>query len=202
MAPIIRLANGDDAEAVRAIYAPFCESSSHVSFEVEPPSVEEMSRRIEKTLSHHPWLVAEEGGEVLGYVYAMPHRERAAYRWSVDVSVYIGRRRSGLGRALYRSLFEILKLQGFVSAFAGATLPNEASVGLHRAMGFEEVGVYPGVGFKAGAWRDVIWWRLALREPPDEPGEPLTVEQARRLGGWAEALASGLSSLDPARRPG
>ncbi len=110
-----------------------------------------------------------------------------------------------MGRALYRSLFEILKLQGFVSAFAGATLPNEASVGLHRAMGFEEVGVYRQVGFKAGAWRDVVWWRLSLREPPDEPGEPgepLTLEQARRLDGWAEALAGGLSSLGPARWPG
>jgi L-amino acid N-acyltransferase YncA len=202
MAPIIRLATGDDAEAVRAIYAPFCEAGSHVSFEVEAPSVGEMRRRIETTLGRHPWLVAEEGGEILGYVYAGPHRERAAYRWSVDVSAYIGRRRSGVGRGLYRSLFEILKLQGFVSAFAGATLPNEASVGLHRAMGFEEVGVYRRVGFKAGAWRDVVWWRLALREPPDEPGEPLTLEQAQPLDGWVGALASGLAGLDPTRRPG
>ncbi len=202
MPPIIRLATGDDAEAVRAIYAPFCDASSHVSFEVEAPSIEEMRQRIEKTLGRHPWLVAEEGDQILGYVYAAPHRERAAYRWSVDVSAYIGRRRSGMGRGLYRSLFEILKLQGFVSAFAGATLPNEASVGLHRAMGFEEVGVYRNVGFKAGAWRDVVWWRLALREPPDEPDEPLTLEQAQRLDGWAGALASGLSSLDPTRRPG
>ncbi|HWE37472.1 MAG TPA: GNAT family N-acetyltransferase [Isosphaeraceae bacterium] len=192
MPPIIRLATGDDAEAVRAIYAPFCDAVSHVSFEVEAPSVEEMRRRIENTLSHHPWLVSEEGGEILGYVYAGPHRERAAYRWSVDVSAYIGRRRSGVGRGLYRSLFAILKLQGFMSAFAGATLPNEASVGLHRAMGFEEVGVYRRVGFKAGAWRDVVWWRLALREPPDDPAEPLTLEQAQRLNGWAGALASGL----------
>jgi phosphinothricin acetyltransferase len=193
--PIIRLATGDDAKAVLAIYAPFCAESSHVSFEVEAPSVGEMRRRIEATLGRYPWLVAEDDGEILGYVYAGPHRDRAAYRWSVDVSAYIGRRRSGVGRGLYRSLFAILKMQGFVSAFAGATLPNEGSVGLHRAMGFEEVGVYRNVGFKAGAWRDVVWWRLALREPPDEPDELLTLEQVQRLDGWAEALASGLSLI-------
>ncbi|HEY2154854.1 MAG TPA: arsinothricin resistance N-acetyltransferase ArsN1 family B [Isosphaeraceae bacterium] len=207
MPPTIRLATGDDAAAVRAIYAPFCAESSHVSFEVEPPSVEEMRRRIETTLGRHPWLVAEEGGEILGYVYAGPHRERAAYRWSVDVTVYIGeRRRSGVGRGLYRSLFEILKRQGFVSAYAGATLPNEGSVGLHRAMGFEEVGVYRRVGFKAGAWRDVVWWRLPLREPPDDPAEPLALDEARRRDGCGAALASGLdlirtADLNPARNP-
>lgn len=208
MAAIIRLASPDDAVAVRAIYAPFCEAASHVSFEVEVPTVEEIGRRIAKTLAGHPWLVAEDLGEVLGYVYAGPHRERAAYRWSVDVSAYIGerQRRSGVGRGLYRSLFEILRLQGFVSAYAGATLPNEGSVGLHRAMGFEEVGVYRKVGFKAGAWRDVIWWRLPLREPPDDPAEPLTLDEARRLDGWDEALASGRvllrsADLNPARNP-
>ncbi len=197
MAPIIRLATGDDAPAIQTIYAPFCEAGSHVSFEVEPPSVEEMRRRVVKTLAMHPWLVAEEDSQILGYVYAGPHRERAAYRWSVDVSVYIGegRRRAGVGRGLYRSLFEVLRLQGFVTAFAGATLPNEASVGLHRAVGFEEVGVYRRVGFKAEAWRDVIWWRLTLREPPAEPAEPLTVDEVSRLPGWAEALASGLPLL-------
>jgi L-amino acid N-acyltransferase YncA len=200
MAPIIRLATEDDAEAVGAIYAPFCAEGSHVSFEVEPPSVEEVRHRIGKTLARYPWLVVDDG-EVLGYAYAGPHGERAAYRWSVDVSVYIGegRRRSGVGRGLYRSLFEVLRLQGFVNAYAGATLPNEGSVGLHRAMGFEEVGVYRRVGFKAGAWRDVVWWSLPLREPPEAPTDPLPLDRARRLDGWAEALASGLS---PARPPG
>lgn len=204
MGPIIRLAAEDDAGAVRAIYAPFCAEGSHVSFEVEVPSEGEIRRRIGATLGRHPWLVAEEGGQILGYAYAGPHRERAAYRWSVDVSVYIGdgRRRSGVGRGLYRSLFEILRLQGFVHAYAGATLPNEGSVGLHRAMGFEEVGVYRRVGFKAGAWRDVIWWSLALREPPESPAEPLCLDEARRLDGWSEALASGLSLIrSPGSRP-
>ena len=206
MPPTIRLATPDDAPAVRAIYAPFCEATSHVSFEVEAPTVEEMRRRIENTLARHPWLIAEDAGPILGYVYAGPHRERAAYRWSVDVSVYIGegRRRSGIGRGLYRSLFEVLRLQGFVTAFAGATLPNEGSVGLHRAMGFEEVGVYRRVGFKSGAWYDVVWWHLLLRDPPDDPPEPLTPDETRRLDGWDVALASGLDLTRPIggwRRP-
>ena len=187
MAPIIRLATEDDAPAICAIYAPFCAADSHVSFEVAAPAVQEMRRRIVKTLAGHPWFVAEDGGEILGYVYAGPHRERAAYRWSVDVSVYIGdgARRAGVGRGLYRSLFEALRLQNFVTAFAGATLPNEASVGLHRALGFEEVGVYRRVGFKAGAWRDVIWWRLPLRELPRRAGRVADARRgatARRLG--------------------
>jgi phosphinothricin acetyltransferase len=197
MPPTIRLATETDAPTLRAIYAPFCEAGSHVSFEVEPPSVEEMGRRVAKTLAMHPWLIAEESDHILGYVYAGPHRERAAYRWSVDVSAYIGEgcRRAGVGRGLYQSLFEILRLQGFVTAFAGATLPNDASVGVHRSLGFEEVGVYRRVGFKAGAWRDVIWWRLPLREPPDEPAELLTIEEAQRVPEWAEALASGVASM-------
>ena len=197
MDPIIRLATEDDAEAVGAIYAPFCAEGSHVSFEGEVPTVEEVRHRIGKTLARYPWLVVEDDGEVLGYAYAGPHRERAAYRWSVDVSVYIGegRRRSGVGRGLYRSLFDVLRLQGFVNAYAGATLPNEGSVGLHRAIGFEEVGVYRRVGFKGGAWRDVVWWSLALRESPPDPPEPLTLDQARCLDGWPEALASGLSLI-------
>jgi L-amino acid N-acyltransferase YncA len=201
MPPTIRLATPDDAEAVAAIYAPFCEATSHISFEVVPPTVEEMRRRIEKTLARHPWLVAEEAGQILGYVYAGPHRERAAYRWSVDVSVYIGdgRRRSGVGRGLYQSLFEVLRLQNYVNAHAGATLPNEGSVGLHRAMGFEEVGVYRRVGFKSGAWYDVVWWRLLLRDPPDDPAEPLTLDEARRLDGWDAAVACGLPLIRAAR---
>jgi phosphinothricin acetyltransferase len=164
MSPQIRLASEDDADQVRAIYAPFCADDSPVSFEVVPPSVEEMKGRIARTLDHFPWLVCEAAEEILGYVYAGPHSERAAYRWSVNTAIYIrpGRRRSGVGRALYASLFAVLRLQGYVNAYAGSTLPNPGSVGLHTAMGFEPVGVYRGVGYKAGAWHDVAWWQLAL----------------------------------------
>jgi phosphinothricin acetyltransferase len=140
MAATIRLATEDDAVQIAEIYAPFCRETP-ISFETEPPAAGEMRERIARTVKSYPWLVCDDGGQILGYAYASRHRERAAYRWSVDVSVYVreGRRRTGLGRALYTSLFALLRLQGFQNALAGATLPNSGSVGLHEAMGFEPV---------------------------------------------------------------
>ncbi len=195
----IRLATEADAGQIRAIYAPHCEADSPVSFEVEPPTVEEVRRRISRTLERFPWLVLDDGGEVGGYVYAGPHGERAAYLWSVNVSAYIrqGRQRSGIGRALYTSLFALLRAQGFVNAYAGVGLPNPASVGLHRAVGFTPVGVYRGVGFKCGAWQDVSWWELALRDRPDRPEAPLALAEARSTPGWGPAIESGLPLLRP-----
>ena len=196
MGPIIRLATLDDAEAFREIYAPFCEASP-VSFETQAPSVEEMRRRVAKTLESFPWLVCEQQGKIVGYAYASPHRERAAYRWSVDVSAYVrdGYRRTGVGRALYTSLFEALRLQGFYSALAGITLPNPGSVGLHESMGFQPVGVYRGIGFKCGLWHDVKWYALTLRERTPMPADPLDFRAVRELPEWANALESGTVRL-------
>jgi phosphinothricin acetyltransferase len=163
-----------DGEACAAIYAPHVEGAV-TSFEETAPDAGEMSRRIERSTATHPWLVAEEGGEVLGFAYACEHRWRPAYRWSVDVSVYIAAsaRRQGHGRALYEVLFAELQERGFRTACAGITLPNAASVGLHEGLGFEPVGVYRRIGWKQGAWRDVGWWQLDLApgagDPPAEP---------------------------------
>jgi len=192
MPRIIRIASEDDAADIAAIYTPFCRETP-VSFETEAPTVDEMRRRIAKTLKSYPWLVCDDDGLVLGYAYASQHRERAAYRWSVDVSVYVreGNRRSGLGRALYTSLLAVLRLQGFHNALAGATLPNEGSVALHEGMGFEAVGTYRDIGFKCDAWHDVRWWQLKLRGPEPNPAEPLNLKQASELPGWAAALAAG-----------
>jgi L-amino acid N-acyltransferase YncA len=197
--PTIRLATEDDADPIRRIYAPFCTDDSHVSFEIEPPTSEEMRRRVAKILEGYPWLVAEEAGEVLGYAYAGPHRERAAYVWSVDVAVYIdpGRRGSGVGRALYTSLFAALPLQGFVTAYAGVALPNPASIGLHRAMGFVPVGTYQGVGYTAGEWQDVAWFGRILRERPDRPEPPMNLAKARQLHEWNAAMEAGLPHMIP-----
>jgi phosphinothricin acetyltransferase len=165
----VRPATPDDCEQVRAIYEPYCHTP--ISFELEPPPASEMRRRLEKTLVHFPWLMCESDGETLGYAYAGAHRERAAYHWSVDTSVYVraGRHRAGIGRTLYRALFEILPLQGYVNAYAGVTLPNPASVGLHTAMGFELVGVYRQVGYKCGVWHDVGWFQRPLQPQPVAP---------------------------------
>ncbi|AKF47408.1 MULTISPECIES: arsinothricin resistance N-acetyltransferase ArsN1 family B [Pseudomonas] len=168
----VRIAQVSDAQAIQAIYAPMVESTT-ISFELEPPSVEEMAMRIESTLLTYPYLVAVRDGQVIGYAYASQHRAREAYRWSVDVTVYISpeAHRSGVGRALYDVLLPTLKKQGFHAAYAGIALPNDGSVGLHEALGFAHIGTYPEVGFKHGAWRDVGYWRIALdsTNPPKLP---------------------------------
>lgn len=159
----VRIAKVSDAQAIQAIYAPMVDSTT-ISFELKPPSVEEMAMRIESTLPTYPYLVAVRDGHVIGYAYASQHRAREAYRWSVDVTVYISpeAHRSGVGRALYEVLLPTLKKQGFHAAYAGIALPNDGSVGLHEALGFAHIGTYPEVGFKQGAWHDVGYWRIAL----------------------------------------
>ncbi len=192
MPPTIRLATPDDVAHVQAIYAPYC--STPISFETEPPTIEEMQGRLTKVLNRYPWLLCEDGGEVLGYAYATQHRERAAYRWSVDTSVYVqqGHQRRGVGRALYTSLLALLPLLGYVNAYAGVTLPNPASVGLHEAMGFQQVGVYERVGFKCGAWYDVAWFQRLLQPRPDQPPAPRSLEEVRHTAAWQETLLTGL----------
>jgi putative acetyltransferase len=190
--PTLRLASPKDQTQAARLYAPSVEGS-HVSFETEAPSAEEMGRRLERTLRFAPWLACADGDELLGYAYLSPHRERAAYRFSVDCAVYVsGRaRRGGVGRALYTSLFALARLQGFCAVHAGIALPNQASVGLHEAMGFTKVALYPKVGFKDGAWRDVGWWQLELRERSGPPEEPLSMEALLRHPRFTSALAAG-----------
>ena len=170
----IRIANDSDGAGVAAIYAPIVEHT-FISFEETPPSPADMASRISATLKTHPWLIAEHDGDIAGYAYAGPHRSRAAYRWSCDVSVYVAEtaRRKGVARQLYAQLFDTLIRQGFGQAFAGIALPNAASVGVHERMGFEPIGIYPRVGFKNGSWRDVGWWVCTLQELSDRPAPPL-----------------------------
>lgn len=170
----IRTATPADAAAVSAIYDPIVRDTT-ISFETDPPGETEMQARIEKTLASLPWLVAEDAaGTVCGYAYASKHRERAAYQWSVDVTVYVreDQRGQGVGRALYERLLPLLAELGYCQAFAGIALPNAGSVGLHEAMGFQAIGVYRNVGFKHGAWRDVGWWQKTLQEAEGPPREP------------------------------
>lgn len=192
----IRLASGHDAEEIRAVYAPVVERTI-ISFEVEPPTADEMRRRISRTLERLPWLVCERQGRVAGYAYASEHSARAAYQWSVDVSAYVHERehRRGVGRALYTSLFAVLVLQGFYNAYAGISLPNPASVGLHEAMGFQPVGIYHSVGYKLGAWHDVGWWGLSLQEHVAFPDPPVNLRTVHASEGWDAALSSGLPLL-------
>jgi len=160
----IRLATLEDAAAIAGIYRPYVEDTV-ISFELAAPSETTMRERMLRITAKLPWLVCESDGAVAGYAYASPHRDRDAYQWSVDTSVYLhrGLQRRGLGRALYSELFTLLVQQGYYTAFAGISLPNAASVGLHESFGFEPVGVYRNAGFKFGAWQDVGWWQKPLR---------------------------------------
>jgi L-amino acid N-acyltransferase YncA len=172
---VIRHADPErDASACAAIYAPYVRDGV-ASFETTPPTESEMAARISSASRTHAWLIAERDGEPAGYAYATPHHTRAAYRWSADVAVYVDatRHRSGVGRELYGALLPLLARQRIHIACAGVTLPNDASVGLHEAFGFEPVGVYRGVGYKHGAWHDVGWWQLRLLPPTPTPEEPL-----------------------------
>ena len=168
-----RLAAVDDASGILAIYAPIVKETP-ISFELERPSLTVMQLRIENTLMTLPWIVRDSDGKVRGYAYASRHRERAAYQWAVDVSVYVApdTRRQGLGRSLYAALLGLLRDLGYYTAFAGIALPNEPSVKFHEAVGFRPVGVYRNVGFKLGQWQDVGWWARPLREYNGEPDPP------------------------------
>jgi len=164
---LIRSATPDDAESLVEIYRPFVVSTA-VSFELEPPSVSEFSERIAKVLGQWAWIVAEREGHAIGYAYATPHRSRGAYQWSVETSVYVqeASRGQGIGSMLYKALMPMLSDKGYCNAYAGITLPNDASVALHRRLGFEAVGVFRSVGRKFGTWHDVSWWHLRLRAEP------------------------------------
>lgn len=196
MSAAIRLAEQRDAAALADIYRPSVVEAV-TSFELEAPAETEMGRRLAVILAHAPWIVLEHGGDVVGYAYASKHHERAAYQWSVDVTVYIraSHHRRGVGRALYTSLLELLRRQGFYTACAGISLPNPASVGLHESFGFRPVGVYRAVGHKFDAWHDVGWWQLALRERAGNPAPPLSFDELKASAGFAAALASGLVEL-------
>lgn len=174
----IRSIEVSDAKAVRDIYAPSV-SDSPISFETEPPDVHVMAQRIRELTEKYPWLVFEADGKVLGYAYASPHRTRHAYQWCVEVSVYVdaSAHKCGVGRALYMSLFEILRLQGYVNAYAGITLPNPASVSLHQSLGFTPIGVFKRIGFKFGQWHDVAWLDLRLLEAPTPVPNPYPAKE-------------------------
>ena len=174
--PLVRDATPVDAAACAAIYAPYVTDTT-ISFETQPPGADEMARRIAKAQRSHAFLVLEDDGQVLGYAYGVPYRPRPAYRWSCEVSVYLepGQRGRGGGRRLYEALLARLTERGYRMAVAGVTQPNEASLRLHRALGFEVVGTYARVGWKLGDWRDVTRLQLPLGDPwpgPEDPPEP------------------------------
>jgi phosphinothricin acetyltransferase len=181
-----RLARLEDAAAIQAIYAPVVRDTA-ISFEYDPPDVAEMERRLARVLASRPWLVYRSADGVLGYAYATAFRERRAYDWNVEVSVYVraDARGRGVARHLYGRLFQLLRALNYRQVVAGATLPNEASERLHASFGFQRLGVLPRAGYKFGVWHDVIFWFLPLHGPAHEAAEPINVNELVQRPEWA-----------------
>ena len=160
----LRDATADDAAAIAAIYNHYVETTV-ISFEEAPVTAAVMQERIAGVQQDGlPWLVAIADGKVAGYAYATKWRVRAAYRFSVESSVYLDKARAGkgMGTALYQALFARLRAGGRHLCIGGIALPNDASVALHEKMGFTKVGQFREVGLKFGRWIDVGYWELRL----------------------------------------
>ncbi len=170
----IRIAKPNDAKGILEIYAPYISNTSF-TFETETPSVEEFAERIKTYLINWPWLVCEINGKIAGYTYATKYRERVAYQWCVESSVYIHDdfQQAGIARALYTALFDILKRQGFNTVYAVINLPNEKSISLHERFGFHHFATYEKVGYKLGKWKNVGWWQLSINDYGNEPAAPI-----------------------------
>ncbi|MBO9714408.1 GNAT family N-acetyltransferase [Sphingomonas sp.] len=171
----IRAAKSEDAAAIAAIYAPYVLTGT-VSFEFEPPDAAAMQARMEASCGLFPWIVAtnSEGVGVLGYAYATKFRERPAYRYVVETSVYVSgaAQGQGLSRLLYEALLTTLRTQGFTQAIAVISLPNESSIKAHEAVGFRRAGQLREIGFKEGRWVDIGMWQRELNDSAIPPVEP------------------------------
>ena len=177
----IRCATAADAHFIADTYRPFV-ADHWAPFERVPPDAAEIAARIAAAGDLYPWLIAEDDAP-LAYAYASPHRSRAAYVSSVDTTVYCApqARGNGVGKKLYLTLCDILTRQNYIMAFGGIALPSEASIALHKSVGFELVGTYPNVGYKHGAWRDTQWWGKPLAAPTQPPSPILPLSSIAPL---------------------
>ncbi|MBR6807651.1 MAG: N-acetyltransferase [Clostridia bacterium] len=192
----IRLAEPGDCEAILDIYKDYIIGTA-ITFETEIPSVAEFSQRISKILKCFPWLVCENDGHIIGYAYASKHRERAAYAWSVDFSVYIAPKyhRCRIATALYTCLIEILKLQGYQTACAAVTYPNEKSEAFHSFLEFKSIGVFENVGYKLGKWWDVQWFQRHLSEFSEAPKAILSIDDVKESKCFDKILKNSVSII-------
>ena len=179
--PYIRDITLDDAASVLNIYSPYISDTS-ITFETEIPSVDDFRRRIASVTAAYPWFVAECDGVVAGYAYASRHKERAAYRWCVDFAVYVSPsfHGNGLGSRLYGELVRVVRALGYYNAFGVISLPNEASVRLHELYGFVKTAHISSAGYKHGAWHDIGYWQLRLREEDSDPAEPIPYSEFKK----------------------
>lgn len=174
----IRFAKETDVQDILNIYSHYIISTA-ITFEYEIPSLTDFKNRMEKIQKQFPWLVYEEDGVILGYAYASIHKERAAYQWNVELSIYLSNNNTshGIGTKLYKALIDIVTYQGYKNAYGCITLPNEKSIALHKRFGFEEIGVFPNTGNKFNRWHDVIWFGKQLKEYENIPKLPIKITE-------------------------
>ncbi len=187
---IIRPATPTDAQRLLEIYASYVVGTP-ISFEYDVPTLADFTGRIERISKDFPWLVCEVGGIIAGYAYASKYRERAAYRWSCEYSVYLDPsfHRMGIARALYTCLTRLLKLLGYVTAYACVTVPNQASESLHENFGFVPMGLFHNAGYKLGRWHNVKWFEMPLMDPPGKPAPPKPTSKVAGTAEYANILA-------------
>ncbi len=187
----IRLITEADAGGVLEIYKPYVEDTI-ISFEYKAPDLDEFLQRIKVISSDYPWLVCLLGKMIVGYAYASRHRDRTAYQWSVDAAVYLSPaiHGKGIARILYETLFSILRLQGYYNVYAGISLPNEKSVGFHKATGFAEIGIYNKTGYKHGSWHNTAWFQMHLADHLDNPPKPKKMSDVVESAAFLAILSS------------
>ena len=175
----IRLASEADAEEILEIYKPYLKETS-ITFEYTAPSVCEFGKRIRDIGAFYPYLVCVSDGKIIGYAYSHRYQERAAYQWNAELSVYVDKAymHCGIGKALYATLIEILKLQNIQNLYGNITLPNDYSVKLHENFGFHQMGIYQKTGYKNGAWRDVL---LAEKSIGDHEVDPKPIKSIKEI---------------------
>ena len=175
----IRHAALQDAEGVLAVYAPYVKDTP-ITFETEVPGVEDFRERMRGIMETYPYLIAEDGGRIVGFAYAHRIAERAAYDWDVEFSIYLDGSHTGrgIGTTLSRAAFKLLEMQGVRNVFSLIAVPNPASIGLHEKLGFRHMGTQERAGYKLGAWHDVEWMQKPIG---DFEGAPAPLLRARDL---------------------
>lgn len=172
-----RLATIEDTKELLAIYAQYI--NTPITFEYELPTEGEFVNRIKSIQGIYPYVVCELNRKIIGYAYAHRQKEREAYKWNVELSIYIDKNftSKGIGRKLYEKLLEILKIQEIKTVYGGVTLPNEKSEKLHYSLGFKKIGIYNNTGYKCGEWHTVVCFEKVINEYILNPKEFIEIDK-------------------------
>ena len=194
----IRTIDKNDTQEVLEIYAYYVRNTA-ITFDYDVPNTSEFIKKIATITRDYPWLVCVENEKIIGYAYGSIHRTKMAYQWSPESTIYLanGTYRKGLGRVLYETLFSLLKLQGYVNVYAGVTIPNINSEEFHKALGFNEIGVFHRAGYKLQKWHDTKWFELHLAEHVSHAEAPKKLKEVINSDTFKTILQNANNLLNP-----